>query len=29
LPDKAVQVFSTIPSFLDAPMRLKRITIDG
>ena len=29
LPDKAVQVFATIPSFLDVPMRLKRITNDG
>jgi tetratricopeptide (TPR) repeat protein len=28
-PDKAVQVFSTIPSFLDVPMRLKRITNDA
>jgi len=29
LSDKAVQVFSTIPSFLDVPMRLKRLTGGG
>jgi len=29
LSDKAVQVFSTIPSFLDVPMRLNRITNGG
>jgi len=29
LSDKAVQVFSTIPSFLDVPMRLNRITNSG
>ena len=29
LPDKAVQVFSTIPSFLDVSMRLQRLTGGG